>query len=208
MKKLAPRRSPLALAVLALLYEAPMHPYRMQQLIKERGKDQVVNVRQRASIYQTIERLERDGLIRSRETSRDERRPERTIYEITDEGRETSRDWLRAMLATPSQEFPELPAAISFLPLLTTEDAMGQLELRKAALEAQLAKLDAELEPVLGRLPRLFLLESEYLRAILVTELTWVSSLVEDLREKRISWSEAEFKAFAEQAEGLFPPQS
>ena len=185
-----------------------MHPYRMQQLIKERGKDQVVNVRQRASIYQTIERLERDGLIRSRETSRDERRPERTIYEITDEGRETSRDWLRAMLATPSQEFPELPAAISFLPLLTTEDAMGQLELRKAALEAQLAKLDAELEPVLGRLPRLFLLESEYLRAILVTELTWVSSLVEDLREKRISWSEAEFKAFAEQAEGLFPPQS
>ena len=30
------KRSPLALAILALLYEAPMHPYRMQQLIRER----------------------------------------------------------------------------------------------------------------------------------------------------------------------------
>ena len=31
--------SGIALAILALLYEEPMHPYRMQQLIKERGKD-------------------------------------------------------------------------------------------------------------------------------------------------------------------------
>lgn len=58
-----PRRSPLALAVLALLWEEPMHPYRIQQLIRERGKDEVVNVRQRASIYQAIDRLERDKLI-------------------------------------------------------------------------------------------------------------------------------------------------
>ena len=51
------RRSSIALAVLAFLYERPMHPYRMQQLIKERGKDEVINVRQRASLYQTIDRL-------------------------------------------------------------------------------------------------------------------------------------------------------
>ena len=31
-----------------------MHPYRMQQLIKERGKDLVINVQRRASLYQTI----------------------------------------------------------------------------------------------------------------------------------------------------------
>jgi len=43
------KRSPLALAVLVLLHEAPMHPYRMQRLIKDRGKDQVINVGQRAN---------------------------------------------------------------------------------------------------------------------------------------------------------------
>ena len=105
----APRSSPLALTVLALLYEAPMHAYRMQQLIKERGKDEVVNVRQRTSIYQTIERLERDGLVAVRETLRDEKWPERTVYELTPEGRRIFPLWLRDMLATPLAEFPEFP---------------------------------------------------------------------------------------------------
>ena len=63
------KRSPLALAVLALLIEAPMHPYRMQQLIRSRGKDQVINVRQRGSLYQTIDRLEREELIAPRPSS-------------------------------------------------------------------------------------------------------------------------------------------
>ena len=70
-----------ALAVLALLIEAPMHPYRMQQLIKSRGKDQVINVRQRGSLYQTIERLARDGLIAEDIVERGEGRPDRTVYE-------------------------------------------------------------------------------------------------------------------------------
>src|SRR5713226_5263546 len=111
MKRQAHRRSPLALAVLGTLFEEPMHPYRIQQLIKERGKDQVINVQQRASIYQTIERLHHAGLIEIRETTRDERWPERTIYQLTVEGRAAAGQWLRDMLSTPTREFPEFPAA-------------------------------------------------------------------------------------------------
>src|SRR5690242_1240969 len=87
------RRSPLALAVLGTLYEEPMHPYRIQQLIKERGKDQVINVQQRASIYQTIERLHHAGLIEIVERTRDERWPERTVYQLTGEGRAVAGQW-------------------------------------------------------------------------------------------------------------------
>src|SRR3954468_20490618 len=110
MKKID-RHSSIALSILALLYEAPMHPYQMQQLIKERGKDEVINVRQRASLYQTIERLLRDGLIDVRETTRAENRPERTVYALTELGRETMCGWEREMLASPEQEFPDFPAA-------------------------------------------------------------------------------------------------
>src|SRR6188508_3646392 len=95
----APRRSPLALAVLALLYEEPMHPYQMQVLIKERGKDEVINVRQRASLYQTIERLLRTKLIVIQETAREEKWPERTIYAITEHGRATMLGWMRELLS-------------------------------------------------------------------------------------------------------------
>lgn len=50
MAQYASRYSPLALVVLAMLTEAPMHAYRIQQLIKLRGKDEVVNVKQRNSL--------------------------------------------------------------------------------------------------------------------------------------------------------------
>jgi DNA-binding PadR family transcriptional regulator len=184
------RRSPLALAVLALLYEEPMHPYRMQRLIKERGKDEVVNVRDRASVYQTIDRLVRAGLVSPRETVREEGRPDRTVYEITDEGRRATQEWMREMLSEPKREFPEFPVAIAYLPLLPPEDATRQLEERVVALERELARIDSELDRYRDALPRLFLLEMEYLRAALDTELSWVRALVGDLRAGRVTWSE------------------
>src|SRR5215472_12707828 len=88
-------RSPLAMVVLSLLVEGPMHPYLMQQRIKQQGKDQVANVAQPNSVYQVIERLQREGLIAVRETAREERRPERTVYELTTEGRQTLYLWVR-----------------------------------------------------------------------------------------------------------------
>src|SRR6266576_658498 len=111
----APRSSPLALTVLALLHYQPLHPYGIQRLIKQWGKDQVVNVEQRTSLYRTIERLLAAGLIAVRETGRDPRYPERTVYEITDSGRQTARRWLEEMLAEPRQEYPEFPSALSHL---------------------------------------------------------------------------------------------
>ncbi|HWE46729.1 MAG TPA: PadR family transcriptional regulator [Caulobacteraceae bacterium] len=193
------KRSAIALAVLAMLYEAPMHPYRMQRLIKERGKDEVINVAQRASLYQTIQRLYREGLIAARETIRDDRRPERTVYEITETGRAVALDWMREILSTPAREYPDFPAAISFLPLLPPGDALRQLELRASAIEIELGSMDAGMAQA-AHLPRLFLLESEYLRAMRVTELTWVKAVIEDLRGGRLTWSDAWLREVAAQA--------
>ncbi|WP_217562605.1 PadR family transcriptional regulator, partial [Streptomyces sp. GbtcB6] len=83
------RRSPLALAVLALLESGPLHPYGVQRLIKQWGKDQVINVTDRTTLYRMITRLEAGGLIEAVETERDEGYPERTVYRLTDTGRET-----------------------------------------------------------------------------------------------------------------------
>ena len=167
-----------------------MHPYRMQQLIKERGKDQVINVQRRASLYQTINQLLKAGLIAVRETARDEGFPERTIYELTGQGRRAAIGWMREMLSTPTQEFPEFPAAISLLPLLTPDDAAHQLGLREVRLAAQIAGIDEAIEKYVHGLPRLFLLEEEYVRAVLEAELKWVRGLIADLRHGEITWTE------------------
>lgn len=184
------RRSPLALAVLALLVEAPMHPYRMQQLIKQRHKGDVINVRQRTSLYQTIDRLLRGGLIDIRETGRDGNAPERTVYEVTESGRDTCRIWMREMLSAPGREFPEFPAAIAFLPLLSPDDVRRQLDMRIVAIEAEIVRIDTGMRAAKDIvLPRLFSLESEYVRAMLTAELEWVRGVVDDLSQGTITWS-------------------
>lgn len=188
MRKQKP--STLALAILALLGEEPMHPYRMQQLIKGRGKDEVINVRYRASLYQIINRLVKHELVRVRETSRDENRPERTIYEITDAGKRTAKAWLENMLSEPADEFPEFPAALAYLPMLTPDEAMEQLGKRMERLDRELSAMEEQLGEVSSWLPRLFLIESEYIRAMKAMERTWIKSLLNDLDSGRLTWNE------------------
>lgn len=183
-----PRRSVLALAVLSMLTEEPMHAYRMQQLIKERRKDDVVNVGQRNSVYQTVQRLVREGLVEVAATERADNRPERTTYRITDAGRATLGDWLRTMLSTPAREYPEFPAALSFLPSLPPVDATEALAARVTRLEERLVAVNEEIAAVSRFLPRLFAIESEYQRQVVEAELTYVRALVEDLRAERMTW--------------------
>jgi len=194
----APRSSPLALTVLALLHYRPLHPYGIQRLVKDWGKEQVVNVRQRASLYRTIERLHGDGLIAVRETGRDQQYPERTVYEVTDAGRETARAWLEEMLSAPKEEFPEFPAALSNLLLLTSDEMADVLERRAEALAEKLDGLEAAMAAEAERgLPRITSLETEYLRAVMAAELEWVRAVVEDLRAGRLSWSKEQLDALA-----------
>ena len=197
------QRSALALTVLALLVEAPMHPYRMHELIKRRGKDTVVNVTQRNSVYQTIARLLRSGLIRVHKTLRDPGRPERVVYEITEDGRSTLTSWLREMLAAPAQEYPDFPAALAFLPVLPARDVLHQLEMRGGEIEAQLVQSQAITRELLdGGLPRLFLIEEEYKQAMLMAELAWLNKVIEDLKSKALNWNTQWLRKMAAEFEG------
>jgi DNA-binding PadR family transcriptional regulator len=185
-----PRRSSLGLIVLWQLFEGPMHVYRVQKMIEAQGKDRVVNVRSRASLYQTIERLHRHGLVEWFATGRADRYPDRVVYEITDAGRAVARQWLREMLHTTEGEYPEFIAALSILFGLPPDDARAELELRAERLQDALAASEQELASAPPGLPRLFLLEEEYRKAMLEAEIGWLRGLIEDLREGRLTWSE------------------
>ena len=185
-----PQRSPLALLVLWLLYEQPQHVYGMQKLIEAQGKDRVVNVRSRGSLYQTIERLVRHGLVEVSETVRVEGYPDRILYAITDAGREVAREWLRESLRTVGGEYPEFIAAVSILFGLPPDDARAQLEARERRLAAELADTEAALAVGPAGVPCLFLLEEEYRKALLDAQLAWVRGVIADLREGRLDWNE------------------
>jgi DNA-binding PadR family transcriptional regulator len=180
--------SPLALAVLSVLEVGPLHPYGLQRLIRQWGKDAVVNVGGRASLYKTIARLERAGLVAVRQTERDQSFPERMVYELTDAGRRQGREWLEDMLAAPRNEFARFPAALSFAMLLGPGDLLRLLERRAAALRQRAAELDRELGEH-AQLPRVTLIEVEYGRAVVGAELDWLEAVAADLRSGALTWS-------------------
>jgi DNA-binding PadR family transcriptional regulator len=188
--------------VLAMLLEEPMHAYRMQKLIKQRGKDKVVNVRQRASVYQAIERLLRLGLIAIRETVQTESHPDRTVYVITRRGRGTAKAWLRGTLTTVGADFPEFPAGVSVLAMVPPAEAQKQLEIRAAAVRQELSKLSEERREARD-VPRLFLLEDEYRAALLESELAWLDSVIADLDSGALAWNKQWLKEIA----AKFTPQ-
>ncbi|GAA0539792.1 PadR family transcriptional regulator [Paractinoplanes ferrugineus] len=180
-----PRRSTLGMVLLALLMEAPMHPYRMQRTIRERGQDQLVNVAQRNSVYQALDRLVRDGLARPAGSTREAGRPERTVYEITPDGAATMRRWLIEMLPSPAREFPEFPTALAFLPVLPPAQVRELLSRRITAQQDRLTALHEQAPP---GLPRLFLIEDEFRAAMLTAELAWLGRLVADLDSGALTW--------------------
>jgi DNA-binding PadR family transcriptional regulator len=190
------RASPLALAVLSLLKAAPLHPYGIQRLLKLWGKDNVINVGQRANLYKTIRRLDQAGLIAVRQTERDQQYPERTVYELTEAGRQVTQEWLTDMLARPRNEYPRFPAALSFIMLLSPAEAAAVLEQRATALRGQLADTDARLADT-ALLPRVVLMDDEYQRAMCAAELAWIEGVISDLRSGSWNWSREELAELA-----------
>jgi len=181
----------LALTVLALLSEQPRHPYDLQRLIRERHKE--FAAQKERGLYHAVNRLAARGLIEPLETSREGRRPERTIYRITERGSEEFETRLRDLLENPRAEHPAFSAAVSFLSYLSKSSAREALQARTVALEAHIAGLTASLRVLqsdLG-LPRLFLLEHELGQALLAAELGWVRGLIDDVNAGRLAWDPA-----------------
>ena len=182
------RLNHLALSALQLLHERPMHPYEMKRLISERRIDVVLDLK-RGSLYHAVERLERDGLIEAAETSRDGRRPERTVYRLTDQGRDAFDAELRELITDYRYEPPRFMAAAQFLSSLPPQDAQKLLRLRVLALEAAVAGHQAVLAgEKWPEFTRVHIVEIEYALALARAELEWVKGIVNDLEEGTLTW--------------------
>lgn len=169
--------NPLALAVLVLLFERPMHPYEMAATLKMRNKEQSIKLRY-GSLYTVIDALQQQGLIVAKETVREGRRPERTIYELTPSGAERCRTWLGELLGTPAKEYPEFEAALSLLPAMPPDEAIALLEARGVRLAEMAEELRASIEAASQVVEPLFLVEVEYRVMRFEAERQFVEDLV------------------------------
>jgi DNA-binding PadR family transcriptional regulator len=175
--------NPLALAVLALLTEKPMHPYEMSTTLRHRAKEDSIKLNY-GSLYSVVDTLRRHELIDVQETIREGRRPERTIYTITEAGRVELVDWLSQLLSVPVKEFTQFEAALSLMPVLPPDDVVRLLEIRLVRLEAEIAGGAGILDEMANQgLPYLFAVESDYQLALRRTERDFVANLRDKIKD-------------------------
>jgi DNA-binding PadR family transcriptional regulator len=167
----------LALAVLSTLVQRPMHPYEMASVLRERGADESMRVKW-GSLYTVVGNLEKHGLIAATESQRQGGRPERTVYRITETGRDELVDWVRELISIPEPEHSRFEAGLAVLGALGPDEGAELLRKRLALLEKRLAEQEDSLARHSAEIPRLFLVESEYSLAIRRAETDWVRALL------------------------------
>jgi DNA-binding PadR family transcriptional regulator len=174
--------NPLALAVLVLLFERPMHPYEIAATLRIRNKGGSIKLRY-GSLYTVIDGLQEEGLIEVKETVREGRRPERTIYTLTPTGLKRMREWMRELLGTPVKEYPQFEAALSLLPAVPPDEAVALLEARVGRLSVMSEELRAAIEVAVKHVEALFLVENEYRLALLEAERQFIEGLIQRIKD-------------------------
>jgi DNA-binding PadR family transcriptional regulator len=182
----AKSRELVELVVLGLLCERPRHPYDMQRELKERGNTAFVRGLPR-SLYHAVDTLLEQGYVQAGDTSRDGTRPERTTYAATVRGREAYAARLVSLLERPTDQ-PTYHAALSLVGGLPKADVVAALERRIDAIGVELAAGEAQLAEVSSWLPRLFLIEVEYLQSQLRAEADWTRSIIDEANAGTLSW--------------------
>ena len=170
--------NPLALAMLSMLAEGPMHPYEIASTIRERHGDEAIKIKF-GSLYSVISQLVERDLIVAHETAQSGRRPEHTKYRLTPKGRTELTKWMRELIAEPVKEYPKFEAALCLMFALEPKDIAGRLSERVDGLDGLIEKLGADIERVVkAGLDRMLVAEAEYRLAMLKAERQFCRQLI------------------------------
>ena len=196
MRTAIDRLTPLGVMVLALLREDDMHPYEMIRLMRHRHDDRIVSVTN-GTMYHTVARLEKSGLLAEVGVDRDGNRPERTTYTLTDAGHEVVQDWVRRELPLLDRHV-EFRVALAEAHNLPREDVVALLSTRRE----QLARARDELADGIAHaresktgpasVIEQYLIEIDRERALLAADHDWLADLLERLAHPDFVWGSHE----------------
>lgn len=178
----------LALPVLSYLTRRPMHPYELSRTLRDNGDARSVRFNH-SSLYMVVQQLAKAGFIAEQGTTRAGQRPERTVYALTDAGRDELRDWLRELIEVPQHEYPQFVAALSLIAALPPSEVVELLAGRLRRLAAQRGDIRELIDSTLaGGVHPLFLVEEEYRLALLDAESLFVERFLEQINHPETGW--------------------
>lgn len=187
VKNPSDRLSPLGLMLLALLGEDDMHPYEMIRLLRHRRDERLVKITN-GTVYHTVARLERDGLLAEVGVDRDGNRPERTTYTLTDAGAAAVVEWVRGALGRIDRP-AEYRVALAEAHNLDRAEVLELLTRRATALRASRDRHREGREGALRHdVSPQFLLEVEREETLQGAEAAWLDGLIERIADPDFTW--------------------
>ncbi|GIH14511.1 PadR family transcriptional regulator [Rugosimonospora africana] len=199
----------LGLAVLSYLIQRPMHPYELSRTLRDNGDARSIKFNH-GSLYMVVGQLAKAGFVAEVETNREGQRPERTVYALTDAGRQEMRDWLRELVEEPRHEYPQFVAALSLIGALPPGDVLVLLHRRLDRLAEQRAEAQKLVDESLAAgVPELFLVEEQYRIALLDADASFVRRFAERITDPDNGWGRqwAEFHGESQPTQDVSTPE-
>jgi DNA-binding PadR family transcriptional regulator len=187
MQDVVGKLTPLGVMVLALLGEGDMHPYEMIRLMRFRRDDRLVAITN-GTMYHTVARLERAGLLAEVGVDREGNRPERTTYTVTDAGAAAVTEWVRRELSRVDRS-AEFRIALAEAHNLDRGEVTALLRARREARATNLEEIATGLRGAVAKgVPTQYLLELEREETLLTADLAWLDRLIRRLESEDFPW--------------------
>ena len=174
-----------SLLILGVLHRGDFHPYEIKRRLQNAMVECYTDI-DVGTLYYAVRQLEKDGLISAVGQERVARGGVRTVYRITEKGREEFQDLLHKQFEQDGPVSQTLYGALLFLHLCDQEIVEGIVRKRIVRLDEQIAKLGPlreQLRDVLSTGGKHLLRHLDRQRQL---DRNWLAGLLADIEERRV----------------------
>ena len=162
------------LILLGILLGEKTHGYRLAEYVRH-AMSQYTDIK-KLKVYYTLGKLEQDGYV-EQETEREGKRPERRVYQITEEGRTYFLQLLRNNLGGFTRTFFNDDIGIAFMDRLPKSEVRELLK-KKREMTCSALQKSREVPDHGGNWRYLIAHDVAHLE----TDLTWIDGILNDLK--------------------------
>jgi DNA-binding PadR family transcriptional regulator len=174
------------LVLLGLLKEKSLYGYELKHIIEEHMGDWT-NIAF-GSIYFALNKLNQDGFVEKISEEKVGNRPSRSIYKITEKGKNEFISLLREIWQKIDKEYYSLDIAIAFSKVLSKDEIKKYIKDRIISYEENLKYLNKHKLEQLSRkeVPKSAKVVFSHSEYHMIAELNWLKELLNDLENENI----------------------
>jgi len=169
------------LVILGLLRDRPLYGYEIKQIIEEHMSDWTSIAF--GSIYFALDKLADEKFVEKVEVEQAGKRPSRSVYQITDTGRDEFLRLLRESWQQVERQYFSVDICLFFMNTLPLEEVKNYLRTRQRVLQATIEHIQSHRGEQMSNpeVPRLAVAIFDHSLVHTQAELTWVSDLLQKM---------------------------